>query len=104
MGFAGKRLKRKQPALAWGASRHCRARGRCQFLGDGVPIAAGVALALPATIGGAAVLAHVARFASGHISFFSFCDSAPNLSGLVDPLMAAPKMGEHLIADGAGGG
>ncbi len=51
----------------------CAARGRAsagalrrRSLGDGVPFAAGVALALPAAIGGAAVLADEALVATGH--------------------------------------
>src|SRR5262249_60471625 len=61
---AGERLERKQAPLARRAAGQLRTRGT--LLGDGVPLAAGVALALPAAVGGAAVLAYEGHFAAGH--------------------------------------
>ena len=54
--LAGERLEREQrgPCAARGPGRR---GGAGAFLGDRVPLAAGVALALPAAVGGAAVLA-----------------------------------------------
>ena len=66
VGCAGQRLEREPAALARCASRHLWARGGGAFLGDGVPFTAGVALALPAAIDGAAVLANEAGIATGH--------------------------------------
>src|SRR5262249_30709981 len=63
---AGERLEREQAALARRTPGHLRPRGRGAFLGDGVPFATGVALALPAAINGAAVLADEAGVATGH--------------------------------------
>ena len=62
--LAGERLEREAPALA----RRTAGRGRAlgAFLGDRVPLAAGVALALPAAGLGAAVLADEAIGATGH--------------------------------------
>ena len=60
------RLKREQPALAWRAARHLRTRGRSAFFCDRVPFTAGVALALPAAVGRAAVLADETLLAAGH--------------------------------------
>src|SRR5436190_19353942 len=57
MRFAGQRLECERPALARRAAGLLRARGGGVLLGDRIPLAAGVALALPAAIGGAAVLA-----------------------------------------------
>ncbi len=59
-------LEREQAALARCAAGHLRTRGGRVLLGDGVPFTAGIALALPAAIGRAAVLADEAQFASGH--------------------------------------
>src|SRR5262245_1164239 len=56
VALAGQRLEREWPALARRASRHRRPRSRRGFLSDRVPLAAGVPLALPAPVGGAAVL------------------------------------------------
>src|SRR5881397_283024 len=55
--FARERLERERTALARRAAGLLRARGGGVLLGDRIPLAAGVALALPAAIGGAAVLA-----------------------------------------------
>src|SRR5439155_9899180 len=60
------RLEREHAAFAWRPAGQGGARGGCAFLGDGVPLAARIALALPATVGGAAVLADEAQFATGH--------------------------------------
>src|SRR5262249_50553217 len=60
----GERLERKQPSLARRAAGQLCTRGI--LLGDGVPFAAGVAFALPAAVGRAAVLADEGRFATGH--------------------------------------
>ena len=68
MGRARERLERECAPLAWRAAGHLRARAGRVFLGDGVPFTAGVALALPATIDRAAVLADETRFATGHRS------------------------------------
>src|SRR5215208_2564798 len=85
VGFAGEGLEREQPPLARRAAGHRRARGRRCFLGNGVPIAAGVALALPPGIGGAAVLADEARFAAGHDDCSRInCSCRPADSGAQD--------------------
>ena len=88
MALAGQCLQREQPALAPGADRD-RHRGRAGvFLGQRVPLAAGFALALPAVIRRAAVLADEGEGGFGHqdespwdcvavdstdISMFLFC-------------------------------
>ncbi len=48
LAFAGQRLERKASSFAWRAAGRGRTFGA--FLGDGVPLTAGVALALPATV------------------------------------------------------
>src|SRR5262249_59059248 len=58
---AGERLERKQAPLARRAAWQLRTHGT--LLGDGVPLAAGVAFALPAAVGAAAVLADAGPFA-----------------------------------------
>src|SRR4029453_4729289 len=60
---APERFERKEPPLAWGASGQLYGG---TLLGDRIPFAAGVALALPAAIGRPAVLADEVRFATGH--------------------------------------
>src|SRR5262249_30357397 len=56
--LAGERLEREWAPLARRLAWELRARGGGILLGDRIPLAAGVALALPAAVGGAAVLAH----------------------------------------------
>ena len=58
------RARTRRP-LRGGAAGHAAAAVGA-FLGDGVPFAAGVALALPAAIGRAAILADEALLATGH--------------------------------------
>ena len=65
MGGAEERLKRKQSAFALGAARRRRA-ARSRFLHEGVPLAASLALALPAVEGCSAVLTDEARGTTGH--------------------------------------
>ena len=63
---AGKRMEHERPPLAIrlaGAGRH---RRFARLLRDGVPRAAGIALALPAAKHGAAVLADEAGGVAGH--------------------------------------
>ena len=64
MRLAGERLEREQAALAGFAAGTGGTLGA--FLGERVPLAAGLALALPAAEGGAAVLADEAEAALGH--------------------------------------
>src|SRR5262249_9202387 len=65
----GQRLRRKETALAW----HPALWRSGILFGNRVPLAAGVALALPAAVGGAAVLADEARFATGHDCAITCC-------------------------------
>ena len=65
MGLAGERLEREHAALARRAAG-TGAVGRGAFLGDRVPLAAGVALALPAAVDRAAVLADEGGGVLGH--------------------------------------
>src|SRR5581483_6499281 len=65
MALAGQHLQRELPALAPGANRDRHGAG-CVFLGERIPLAAGLALALPAVIGGAAVLADEGEGGFGH--------------------------------------
>ena len=58
----GQRLKRKEPPLA----RHTALWRSGTLLGDRIPLAAGIALALPPAVGGTTVLADEARLATGH--------------------------------------
>src|SRR5262249_9601531 len=116
---AGERLERKQPSLARRAAGQLCTRGI--LLGDGVPFAAGVAFALPAAVGRAAVLADEGRFATGHGSdmahlvrvrdvrsakpkraaaWRSAHDAGPESLALVNPVVASPEMGETLVANG----
>ena len=64
MGLAGQRLEREQAALAGLAAGTGRPLGA--FLGQRIPLAAGLALALPARRGRTAVLADEAEIAFGH--------------------------------------
>src|SRR5262245_15666942 len=64
MSRARKGFEREKPALARRASWRLRRGGT--FFGDGIPFAASVALALPAAVSRAAILADEARFATGH--------------------------------------
>src|SRR3954468_13377161 len=73
MGLAGQRLQREAAALAWGAARTRRTAGDAAqtgktvaFLDHGIPLAAGLALALPAGRGRAAVLADEGLVAARH--------------------------------------
>ena len=70
MGLADQRLERELAALAWSAARAGRAAGdtagAVAFLDHGVPLAAGLAFALPAGRGRAAVLADEGQVAAGH--------------------------------------
>jgi hypothetical protein len=66
MGLAGERLERELAPLARRAPGLRGSRGRGCFLGDGVPFAAGVALALPTAINGSAVLTDEGELATGH--------------------------------------
>src|SRR5262245_48466263 len=74
----GQRLKRKQPPLAWHTAL-CRSG---TLFGNRVPLAAGVALALPAAVGGAAVLTEEARLATGHDRATNCCTAARDRSTL----------------------
>ena len=65
LAFAGQALQREGAALAPGADRHRHAAGRVLF-GQRVPLAAGLALALPAIIRRAAVLADKGEGGFGH--------------------------------------
>jgi hypothetical protein len=62
--FAGKWLERELPALARRLAGQSGAVGA--FLADRIPLAAGVALALPAAVDGAAVLTDKRIVATGH--------------------------------------
>jgi hypothetical protein len=79
MAFAGQCLQREQPALAPGADRDRHGGGAGGILlGQRVPLAAGLALALPAVKGGTAVLADKGEGGFGHLvsvpdSVFLFC-------------------------------
>jgi len=66
MGLARERLERELAALARRAPGLRGPRRSGGFFRDGVPLAAGVALALPAAIDGAAVLADEGELATGH--------------------------------------
>src|ERR1700686_2814470 len=66
MGLAGGGLERELAAFARRPPRHGRPRQRGALFGDGVPITAGVALALPAPLGGAAILADEGELAARH--------------------------------------
>src|SRR4029077_11396843 len=61
---AGKGLSRECTPLAGLATEHLRLCGR--FLGNGVPFAARIALALPASVNRAAVLADETGLSTGH--------------------------------------
>src|SRR5207302_4827289 len=67
MALAGERFERELSTLAFRADRD-RHRGRAGgvLLGERIPFAAGVALALPAVIGSAAVLADKGERGFGH--------------------------------------
>jgi len=67
VAFAGQGFQREQPALSSGADRD-RHRGGAGgiFLGQRIPLSAGLALALPAVIGRAAVLADEGERVLGH--------------------------------------
>ncbi|KTT78199.1 hypothetical protein SA6_12130 [Staphylococcus epidermidis] len=65
LGLAGQRFQRKRPSLALAADRD-RHRARGVLLGQRVPLAAGVAFALPAIIRRAAVLADEGEGGFGH--------------------------------------
>ena len=62
--FTGEWLKREQAAFGGFAAWSGRLLGA--FLGKRIPLATGLALALPATKGGAAVLADEGQGAPGH--------------------------------------
>jgi hypothetical protein len=64
-GFAGKRFERKAPPLA----RRAAGEGGtlASLLADGIPFAARLAFALPAAVGGAAILADEGLVATGHV-------------------------------------
>src|SRR4029077_11964722 len=64
MRVACKRLQHEKPAFARLATRSCRTLRT--FLAERVPLSAGFALALPATEGGAAVLANKGQGSSRH--------------------------------------
>jgi len=73
VSLAGQRLQREAAALARGAARTRRTAGDAAqtgqtvaFLDHGIPLAAGLALALPAGRGRAAVLADEGLIAAGH--------------------------------------
>ena len=66
LALAGQALQRKRPPLALGADRDRHAAGRI-FFGKRVPLAAGLALALPAIIRRAAVLADEGEGGFGHL-------------------------------------
>ena len=67
LAFAGQALQRKLPALALGADRDRHRGGAGDILLDQrVPFAAGIALALPAIIRRAAVLADEGKCVFGH--------------------------------------
>src|SRR5262249_56053391 len=59
-------VKGERGAVARRSARHLRTGGGRAFLRNGVPFAASVASALPTAVGGAAVLADEAGFATGH--------------------------------------
>ena len=65
------------------------------FLDDRVPAAAGLALALPAVVDGAAALADEGGVALGHVR---------RLPPTIGPRVAAAEAGQDLVADGAGAG
>ena len=81
LALAGQQFQCQRPALAFAADRH-RHRGRASgvLLGERVPLAAGFALALPAVIGRAAVLADEGERGFGHERvgslLFLFCSIA----------------------------
>src|SRR5262249_25534811 len=81
---AGERLERKQPPLARCTAGHLWARGT--LLGNGVPFATGLAFALPAAVGRAAVLADEVCVATSH---------GPDIAHSVPVRDAAPKSAER---------
>src|SRR5262249_62122891 len=91
MGLASERLELEWPPLAPGTARRSRGHVRgCALLGNRVPLAAGLALALPAAVDRAAVLTNErGRAASpGKASDAIFAGKAP------------PRICQHLVADG----
>src|SRR5207248_9566751 len=67
VALAGQRFQREQPALALAANRNRHRRGAGYvFLDQRIPLAAGLALALPAVIRRAAVLADKGKRGFGH--------------------------------------
>src|SRR5258705_10277262 len=133
MGLAGQRLKREAAALARGAAGAGRPAGDAAqtgqaiaFLDHGIPLAAGLALALPAGRGRAAVLADEGLIAAGHLEILGkslrilgrilaigtaetvslagehFKNIKSGGSGLPHALEAMAETGQHLVGNGAG--
>src|SRR5258706_494590 len=76
-------------------ARHTALWGTGALLGNRIPLAAGVALALPAAVGGAAVLADEARFATGHDCATTCCTALRGdaVQHTADPVLMAPSRG-----------
>src|SRR5215831_10547173 len=108
VALARQRLEREWPALARCAPRHRRPRGRGGFFSNRVPLAAGVALALPAPVRGAAVLTDEGLLAAGHACRGPVTISESRagilrvLRALVDAVIAPAETCQHLVADGPG--
>src|SRR5439155_18385060 len=107
VGGAGERLECEQAAFARRPARHLRPRGGGIFLGNGVPLAASVALALPAAINGTAVLTDEACVTTGHgrasseqgavNSVARVLGFAVRSSALIDPVIATAEIGQRLV-------
>src|SRR5581483_2886475 len=92
--LAGERLEREEAALARLAAGAGGALAAA-FLGERIPLAAALAFALPAAIGGAAVLADEAEVAPGHGERFRIRCSQFVLTIL---LRRSPASGQSSVA------
>ncbi len=114
MRLAGQRLERELPALARRAGRPAAGgAGAVAFLDQGVPLAAGLALALPAAEAAPQFWQTKVRLRrdmvetwrsvrSGRRSHQENISRTLTGSGLPDPVVAAAEAGQHLVGDGAG--
>src|SRR5690349_21653681 len=100
LALAGQRLQRELPAFTSGADRDRHGAGRI-FFRERIPLAAGLALALPAVVGRAAVLTDKGEGGFGHEGSTSrFDELAPRKSanrqttmpGIVTPGIAATSV------------
>src|SRR5262249_10606047 len=103
LALAGQRLQRELPALAFAADRDWHRCGAV-FFGERIPFAAGLAFALPAVIGRAAVLADEGDGGFGHAGLSSRFDALAQenrrIAKTMMPGIAVPGIIEALSRKG----